>query len=151
MLALAWLAADTGFILVVALPGLRLLRILPRVDWSVMCCENGFWHTGWKVASLLHVYLNTLMFGLMVVWSLTILLLLVLLGWCICSMFLGLVGFVVGGGMWTCCPMMMSLLLNGVLRTLLCLLLCKLFSELRCGGDLGATSAWPLITSALTT
>ena len=43
------------------------------------------------------VYLNSLKFGLMVVWSLTILLVLLLLGLCICSMFLGLVGFVVGG------------------------------------------------------
>ena len=65
--------------LVVAPPGLRLLRILPRIDWRVMCCENGFQHRGWKVASLLHVYLNTIMFGLMVVWSLTILLVLLVL------------------------------------------------------------------------
>ena len=44
-----------------------------------------------------------------------------------------LVGFVVGGGIWTCYPMILSLVLNGVLRTLLCLGLCRLFNGLRCG------------------
>ena len=46
----------------------------------------------------------------------------------------GLVGFVVGGRIWTCYGVMLSLVLKGVLRTLLCLGLCRLFSGLRCGG-----------------
>ena len=46
----------------------------------------------------------------------------------------GLVGFVVGGRIWTCYPVMLSLVLNGVLRALLCLGLCRLFRGLRCDG-----------------
>ena len=120
----------------------------------VMCCENGFLHRGWMVASLLHVYFNTLMFGLMVVWSRTILLELLLLGLVYLLNVSGFVGFVVGECIWTCYPFHAQL---GVKRCSLYSSLPGLLQTLQWaemwdgGGESWRYKRWPLFTKALIT
>ena len=115
-------------ILVVAPLRLRLLRILPRIVWrelmvltAVMCCENGFVAQGMDgglTASRAPQCPNVCTDGSLVSDHLAGI---AAAGAGVFAHVSGLVGFVVGGRIWTCYSVMLSLELSGVACTLLCL------------------------------